>query len=121
MSVVRATSSGRRSPAAPDTIQTMTVYQQGQNIFVDAADNHVEDMEVDGNSPLISSLGHATKEAAMKNATPAHPMKTFHPDTTRDLNLNLPRTYPLISIPTTDPIALDIPPELPEEEALRLK
>jgi len=46
MSVVRATSSGRRSPAAPDTIQTMTVYQQGQNIFVDAADNHVEDMEV---------------------------------------------------------------------------
>ena len=45
MSVVRATSSGRRSPAH-DTIQTMTVYQQGQNIFVDAADNHVEDMEV---------------------------------------------------------------------------
>ena len=44
MSVVRATSSGHRSPK---TIQTMTVDQQGQNILVDAADDHTrEDMEV---------------------------------------------------------------------------
>ena len=44
MSVVPATSSGHRSP---NTIQTMTVHQQGQNILVDAADDHNrEDMEV---------------------------------------------------------------------------
>ena len=95
-------------------------WEHWQDDWHDAIED-VDDEEVDGSPPLISSLGHATKEAAIKNATPAHPMKTFHPDTTRDLNLNLPRTYPLISIPTTDPIALDIPPELPEEEALRLK
>ena len=66
-----------------------------------------------------SRRGHATKDIARKKTTPVAPIKTFQPVTRRDLNLNFPRTRPLMRSPTTAPPALDIPPELPEVEVLR--
>ena len=86
MSVVRATSSVRRSP---NTIQTMTVHQQGQNIFVDAADDHtIEDMEV---SNINSTNFYSPQQSQTPQSGSRSPSAIINPSQQQPpLNLTTP-------------------------------